>query len=209
MLQNVGMNLSDIEQFIEVACSMHCASFDRDHSSVFKSACQMLTDKPELGDGNLVTAAITGNTDRVKELLAGEPESAKATFAPRDWTALLYLCFSRFLRDSNEARNTAILECARLLLDAGADPNAYFMLGEERETALYAACGVVNNAQLAEMLLAAGADVNDGDASYHVAEFDTYDCIRVLFEHGMDENHRATVLLRKLDFEEPVGVRTI
>jgi ankyrin repeat protein len=83
------------------------------------------------------------------------------------------------------------------------------MLGDERETALYAACGVSNNAKLAKLLLNAGAEVNDGDASYHVAEFDNCDCIQVLFEHGMDENHRATVLLRKLDFEDADGVRAI
>ncbi|MDB4534428.1 ankyrin repeat domain-containing protein, partial [Vicingaceae bacterium] len=110
---------------------------------------------------------------------------------------------------TDSPRIDRILQCAELMLEHGADPNTFFMLGEEKETALYAACGVVNNSRLSELLIGAGADVNDEDASYHVAEFDEHDCIRVLFENGMDAKRRATVLLRKLDFADYQGVETI
>ena len=67
-------------------------------------------------------------------------------------------------------------------------------------------CGVVNNSALTEMLLDYGAEVNDEEATYHVAEFDEHDCIRVLIGAGLDEKRQATILLRKIDFEDVEGV---
>ena len=88
-------------------------------------------------------------------------------------------------------------------------PTGFFMLGDSKETCLYGACGVVNNSALTEMLLDYGAEVNDEEATYHVAEFDEHDCIRVLIGAGLDEKRQATILLRKIDFEDVEGVRTV
>ena len=62
---------------------------------------------------------------------------------------------------------------------------------------------------MARLLLKAGAEVNDGEAAYHVAESNSHDCIKVLFEFGMNADHKATVLLRKLDFDDIEGVKVI
>ena len=95
---------------------------------------------------------------------------------PLDWTPLLYACFSRLLRTERAA---AIVEVARLLLGAGADPNASWVDHDHLQLPIYAAAGIANNAELTRLLLAAGADPNEtltdadaiGEALYHAVEF--------------------------------------
>src|SRR5204863_344050 len=73
-------------------------------------------------------------------------------------------------------RSEGFLRAATALLDAGADPNTgFWTTGQypELETALYGAAGVAHHAELTRLLLARGADPNDGEAVYHSPE--TYD----------------------------------
>lgn len=200
----------ELEEFIDKACSLNCAAADRQFDRELLVAREILNSDPQLPVGNLYAAAAIGDIDSVQGFLKDDPSLATKRGGPRDWPPLLYVCFSRFMRDENDPERTrGLLQTARFLLDAGADPNSYFMLGDEKETALYGACGVCNNADLASLLLEFGAEVNDEDATYHVAEFPNHDCIRVLFEHGLDADRSATVLLRKLDFDDYEGVRLI
>ena len=186
------------------------AHADRQFSTRLAAAKQQLLQNPAAASADIYLAAACGDAQRVQQFLAADPKAVHRPGGPRDWPPLLYLCFSRLWRDPDRQQSVAgLLATARILLQAGADPNAYFMLGDERETALYAACGVANQADLAELLLQHGADVNDEDATYHVAEFPEHDCIRVLFEHGLDADRAATVLLRKLDFNDYQGVQLI
>lgn len=195
---------------IELICSTNCALNDQLGIQSIKSAKRILKQFPDIAQDNLVLACITGTPEEVARLIDAEPHIVNQKFVPRGWPPLLYLCFSRFLRDkTNAARIERIVQSASLLLDAGADPNAYFMLGDEKETCLYGACGVVNCAALAELLLNHGANVDDEDATYHVAEFDTPDCIGVLIDHGLTKEMQATILLRKLDFDDYEGVKYI
>ena len=74
---------------------------------------------PDVRADSLFTAAACGETDIVSRLLSARPELAIATHGPRTWTALHYVAYSRL--DAEHA-----VTIARLLLDAGADPNARF-----------------------------------------------------------------------------------
>lgn len=195
--------------FLERACAINCALIEHVHPAELVAAKELLRVNPQLSEDNVFAAAVCGNEATVRRFVENDPEAAVRRGGPRNWTPLLYLCFSRFLRDNDPARIDSLLRTAKFLLAYGAEPNAFFMLGDERETALYAACGVNNNARLARLLLEAGAEVNDEDATYHVAEFDDPECVGILFEHGLDADCRATVLLRKLDFEDLDGVRFI
>jgi len=56
----------------------------------------------------------------VRRHLAGKPAGASATGGPPGWSPLLYQAYAR--HDPDDGR-LATLETARLLLDAGADPN--------------------------------------------------------------------------------------
>ena len=199
-----------LNEFIELACAINCGMADPNFTTSLASAIRILKQNPELVESNLAAAAISGNHAAVKTLIERDPSIVNQPIPPRDWPPLLYLCFSRFARDrQNRQQIENVVATARLLLENGADPNAFFMLGDEKETCLYGACGVVNCSELAKLLLEHGADVNDEDASYHVSEFDNCECIGVLFDHGLETPKKATVLLRKLDFDDLDGVRYI
>ena len=195
------------DAFIEKACAINCAAIDRQHDADLAAARQMLVDDPGLTGDDIFTAAVCGNAAAVTAFVTQDPDRVNRKGGPRNWTPLLYLCFSRFLRARDARQVERLLATAQVLLEAGADPNTHFMLDDERETALYAACGVCNNPQLARLLIKHGAIVDDDDATYHVAEFPNHECMGVLLDHGLSADHAATMLLRKLDFDDVEGAR--
>lgn len=197
------------DEFLLTATATDCAAFDKQHPEQLRLAKAAVAADASLGTHSIFSAAVVGNAEAVEWFLEENPDFANLAGRPANRSPLLYLTYSRFLRDTDAARVDAILGCAQRLLQAGADPNGFFLLGDDKESALYGACGVSNNATLARLLLNAGANANDGEATYHVAESDSHDCIRALFEFGMDIDHQATVLLRKLDFDDIEGVKVI
>jgi ankyrin repeat protein len=70
------------------------------------------------------------------------------------------------------------------LLAAGADPNETFENEYGDMSALYGAAGVVHNPEATRMLLAAGADPDDGESVYHAVEADDTTCLEILLDHG-------------------------
>jgi len=186
----------------------------------------LLAAEPALERFDLYTACACGAADHVGRLLARDVALAKQRGGPLDREPLLYACFSRFLR-ADARRAEGIVRVARLLLDHGADPNAHFTHDEGGEhwiqTALYGAAGIANRPDLTQMLLAAGADVNErqgdpGDdvragtfgleALYHASEFADTTCLRLLLEATppLHPKRISYCLARMLDFENPGGV---
>ncbi|HUZ54850.1 MAG TPA: hypothetical protein VMU94_20280 [Streptosporangiaceae bacterium] len=125
-------------------------------------------------------------------LLHAGPSLASREGGPYQWEPLLYLAYARHDPAVSEA---AILATARLLLDAGADPNAgYLWHGLTTPfTVLTGALGSGEGDQpehphafaLASLLLAAGADPNDGQALYSR-------------QFGGDDRHLVLLLSRGL-----------
>lgn len=74
---------------------------------------------PAVRRENVFVAAACGEVEEVRRLIAADPTLAHATDPLRGWTALLHVAYGRL--DAEHA-----LTIARLLLDAGADPNAHF-----------------------------------------------------------------------------------
>ena len=95
-----------------------------------------------------------------------------------------------------------VRSCARLLLDAGADPNSHTIEwgGEGRMSALFAAVDR-GDLELARLLIERGA-AKDDDAFYHACEQGDVRFLELLFEPGYEGmvNH-------KLDFEDASGLR--
>ncbi|MGI9519629.1 MAG: hypothetical protein ACR2NP_21430, partial [Pirellulaceae bacterium] len=114
------------DRFIETACATNCAAIDHQHSADLETARQMLVEHPELSSQDIFTAAVCGNEDIVRQLIAVDSDSINRSGGPRDWAPLLYLCFSRFMRDDNPDRVQRLLKTASVLLESGADPNSYF-----------------------------------------------------------------------------------
>lgn len=195
---------SSIEAFIK-AC---LPPMNAHRGGSLDAAREMLVQSPSLAHASIVTGTLLGQDELLTTALAMDRTLATSKFAPHDWPLLLYLCFSLFYRDDRALRPT-FHRMAERLLDAGADPRACFMLGDEKETALYGATGIANDAVMGAMLLDAGADVDDEDAAYHIAEHDSCDAIKLMFARGMSSELRVTTLLHKLDYEDREGVRTL
>lgn len=164
----------------------------------------LLATHPDLASRSLAAACVLGEVDAVKELLQKSPPSLPVQ--PRGWTPLVYLCFSRFLRD--RARPEAhFVECARLLLDHGASAKEHFLSPQgEIESALYGAAGIANSAPLTRLLLDAGADPNDDEALYHAAEFTTHAALGALLEATPAAPWVSYCMCHKMDYEDPEGI---
>ena len=119
-------------------------------------------------------AACIGAADEVARMLDADPSLIDARGGWFDWEPLLYAAYSRL-----DLAGRSTLATARLLVERGANPNAYYMWGGDcRFTALTGAFGEgeqgpVNQPphpeweEFARLLLDAGADPNDGQALYN------------------------------------------
>ncbi len=118
-----------------------------------QTALRMLRYHPEIAHANLHTEVVCGDLEAVAGILADRPEATSEPGGPlrkRDegareslWPPLLHLCYGRLPLPAAADNAVAI---ARLLLDHGADPNAYFEAGSHpcRYTAL---CGIAGEGE--------------------------------------------------------------
>lgn len=166
---------------------------------------------PEVASADIYAAAVLGEDGAVRRFLAEDPARARARGGPRGWDALTHLCFSRYLR-LDAARSAGFVRAAEALLDAGADPNTGFYCNEhqprpEFEGALYGAAGVAHHPELTALLLARGANPNDGEVVYHTPETDDNRTMKILVESGrLNRDSMVTLLLRKADWHDLEGV---
>lgn len=176
--------------FLELAC----LSYERDSPWRRRRAAKILRLQPELVEGSIHAAVVAGDVQRVRGHLQREPAQAVSSGGPQRWEPLLFACFARL----PGAPHTAV-EIARLLLDAGADPNAHFLMGDGRYrfTALTGAIGHGEGGDenqpphpearaLAELLLERGADPNDGQALYNTSlSGEDLEWLGLLLGHGL------------------------
>lgn len=172
----------------------------------------ILVEHPDLARGDLFVAAILGDATEVRRLLALDPGIAARTAAPYDTNALVLLCLSKYLR-FDSTRTEGFMEAARVLLDAGVDPNSGFTTkGEypERETALYGAAGVAHHLPLTRLLLERGADPNDEEVVYHSPESDDSAAMLAVVDTGrVTREGLALMLIRKSDWHDYDGMKAL
>ena len=170
----------------------------------------ILAAHPELAGSDIHTAAVLGDDAAVRRFLLQDPRNATATSAPYGADALTYLCLSKYLR-LDKSRGDGFLRAATALLDAGTDPNTgFWTTGQhpERETALYGAAGVAHDAALTRLLLARGADPNDGEAVYHSPETRDSAAMQLLVETGkVTADSLCLMLVRKHDWHDYEGAK--
>jgi ankyrin repeat protein len=172
---------------------------------------------PHVATTNIYATAVLADEPALRAFLARDPTLATAPGGPHQWDALTYLCFSRYLRlDKSRwgSENDAFVACARLLLDAGADPNTGWMetLDEDPprqflESVLYAAAGLARHPGLTQLLLERGADPNDEETCYHAPE--TYDntVVKILIDSGRcNESSLSWLAARKADWHDEKGL---
>jgi ankyrin repeat protein len=179
-------------------------------SGTLEQADAMLAAQPEVATGDIYAAAVIGDSDEVRWLLAEDRERATAHGGPYGWDSLTYLCFSRYLR---LRPSDGFVNAAEALLEAGADPNTGFSEPAHQpeptfESALYGAAGVAHHGGLTRLLLAHDADPNlGGEVAYHGAEgFDDEAMIAVVESGRLATEGLTTMLHRKLDWTDRAGV---
>lgn len=183
---------------------MACISyFPWDRADTLQQAEKQARSNPSLGTADIYVACCVGDTPLVAAMLDKDPSLVNRRGGFFDWEPLLYACYSRL-----DLPGHSTFEVARLLLERGAHPNAFFMWGGQyRFTALTGAFGEgergpINQpphpqaGELARMLLTAGADPNDSQALYNQMFTEGSDCLKLLLSFGLkstDQNNWLVV----------------
>jgi len=156
------------------------------------TAKRLLARYPDVGRANLFAAAAAGEAEALATLLAAYPQLASAPHPGDGWTPLVYACWSA-LHTSSPERARGIARAVEILLDRGVSANEHVLHDpadpNSKLPALYWAC-VSGHTAVVELLLARGADPNDGESIYHAAELDRRDCLELLARHGADFSGR-------------------
>jgi ankyrin repeat protein len=141
---------------------------------------------PTLPTHGPVCALMCGEEDYVGNWLT--PERLTEPIGPMKATPLNYVCYSR-VGNAYPERKAGLFACAKLLLNAGADPNSYITWEGDpnaRLPVLYGATGAVGDIDIARILLERGAHPNDGESVYHSAQFNRREILDLLLEYGAD-----------------------
>jgi ankyrin repeat protein len=170
-------------------------------------AGRLLAREPALARASHFTAQACGEPELVRRLLDERPEAASEPGGPRSWPPILYLCAARLPSPAASEHAVAI---ARLLLDRGADPNA-FVLGGNADIHYTALTLVLGRGEeqasmhprapeLARLLLERGANPHDSQVLYnvfadntsrHLLGEDIVWLLELLHEHSVRRGHRS------------------
>ena len=179
---------------------LEAADGRRDHAEA------LLALDPQLGREGLDAALVLGDAERVRAALARDPGLATRPGGARDWLPLLYPCHSAFLGGE---RTDGLVECAQVLLAAGADPDPSWQHPEFGSLgALYGAAGVAHEPRMTALLLEAGANPNDDESVYHATETGDDTCLRLLLAAGA-RVEGTNALAHCLDAEKPAMLRLL
>jgi Ankyrin repeat len=167
-----------------------CLTYADDGPDRWREAGELLHRHPDLPTRDVHVAAATGDAGALADLLRAEPALADAA-RPDGWTPLMCLTYARVPQADPYG-------AARLLLDAGADPDAGVLLGGEVPpfTVLTGCFGEGEGGPgrqprhpqgeaLAELLLDHGAEPNDGQTLYNRMFGRDDSHLRTLLAHGL------------------------
>jgi len=174
-------------------------------------ARRVLRARPEIATESLHVASVLGSVSDARRLIAEDPSRVGEKRGTPAADPLLFLCFSPFHGESTE-RDAGLLATARVLLDAGANPNT--VDGRYGVPALYAVTGERSVLPIARLLLDAGANPTDGESVFHAAQRFHEDALELLLAAGADLNYVGEwgntalfFLLRWHDIERETPVR--
>lgn len=172
-----------------------------------QDAGRLLELHPEVVHSGIHAAVACGALAEVQRLLAQRPEAAWELGGPGLWPPLLHLCTARLPFPASSEHAVAI---ARLLLDHGADSNAFYLGGNAdiHYTALTCVLGRGEEQasmhpkarDLTRLLLEHGADPYDNQVLYNVfaghasrrrLDDDIVWLLELMHEHSMRRGHAA------------------
>jgi ankyrin repeat protein len=180
-------------------------------------AAKQLREIPDFVQGDLHLACAIGDEEAVRRAIAADPSCVnRINSSWRCPGCKRNLCMPPLFAVAHTTLlriplfRGQLYRCARLLLDAGADPNQSW---RDRDTdtylsTLYGAAGKNHDPELTRMLLGAGANPNDGESLYHSIETHDRTCMRLLLEAGaMVEGSNS--LHHQLDKDDIDGLRLL
>lgn len=147
-----------------------------------RQAGQILAADPGIGDRSLLAAAVLGEPEALREMLAADPAAAVAIDDERGWPPLLYACYSRW-HQIDPGRASGLAEVVRILLGAGASPNTSDG-GRPRYRSALKGSVEVNNPDVTAVLLEAGASPDPGEPIGEAVAHRDHRCLRLLLAHG-------------------------
>ena len=147
-------------------------------------AARMLATAPEIAQYSFAAAVVLGDADRVREDIRREPAVATRPDPRSGWTPLHAVCGSRWHR-LDPTRTDGMLTVARILLDAGTDPNTETPRppGQTSWTPLRCAVAGAANPAITRLLLDRGAVPEDHDLYLAGFADDDHECLRLLLDH--------------------------
>ena len=156
-----------------------------------------------------VDAVVNGDLEGLKRMLQGHPELARATSSRGHGATLLHYVSANGVEGYRQKTPPNIVEITKLLLDAGADPNAKAESYGGGDTPLGLTATSMHPADagvtipLLEMLVAAGADVNSRDGGWgnvrSAIANGQPEAARWLADHGSEMNLYEAAGVGRLD----------
>ena len=107
---------SPAEEFLRLAC----LRYEDDQPERWAQAHRIHQANPEITQVSVYAAAAVADVSRLAAHLSGDPGAANRQGGPFRWEPLFYLAYARHDPAIGE---TAVLTAARMLLEAGANPN--------------------------------------------------------------------------------------
>ena len=170
-----------------------------------RDADRILLREPGLAGANVHTAAVCGNLEILRRMLDERPEAVSELGGPRRWPPILYVCSSRLSSPEIVERS---VDALRLLLDRGADPNAFYPGGNADIHYTALACVLGRGEEIAPMhpraremtalLLERGADPHDNQVLYnvfadntsrHLLNDDIIWLLELMYQHSIRRGH--------------------
>jgi len=169
-------------------------------------AARLLRDGPGPVDHDPYLGCAVGDAAAVRTALAHDAAWVNRAGGPLAMPPLVAVTHSGLIRLPEFA--DPLLRCARLLLEAGADPDQSWTDPEFPDwplSALYGAAGKNHHPGMTAVLLEAGADPNDRESLYHSVESADLTCARLLLAAGARPAGSHAVF-RVLDFDRLEGL---